>query len=103
MCQIWCQKKRNGFQPDLDRYNMAIEQILQDILERLLAGQKEVKELTALQEEAAARQRKATAELKAAYEELEADLKATVAARTAPNQAEILACPEEMKVDVSSE
>jgi hypothetical protein len=40
--------------------------------------------------------------MKAAYEELGADLKAMVAARVAANQAEMLACPEEMEANVSS-
>jgi hypothetical protein len=41
--------------------------------------------------------------MKAAYEEVTADLRAMVAARMAANQVEMFACPEEMEANVSSE
>jgi hypothetical protein len=48
----------------------ASERSLQQVMERLFARKsEEMNELTALQEEAAARQEKAIAELKAAFEE----------------------------------
>jgi hypothetical protein len=46
------------------------------------------------------RQEKANAKMKAAFEELTADLKAMVAARMDANEAEMLACPEEMEANV---
>jgi hypothetical protein len=102
---------------------MAMERILQEILERLSAGQQEMRELTALQEEAAARrekaaarqekaaahQEKATAELKAAYAEMEARAEArherflafiegskSYRKRTRTCQTEKTSCAEEM-------
>jgi hypothetical protein len=106
---------------------MAMEGSLQEILERLLAGQQEMEARADSHQEKAeanekAHQEEAIAELKAAQaemkadinvnikasqekmlSELKADLKAMVTAQMATNQAEMLACPEEMEADVSSE
>jgi hypothetical protein len=64
------------------------------MMESLFVRQSE--EMNARLEEAVARREKANAEMKA-------DLRATVAARMAANQAEMLACPEEMEANMSSE
>jgi hypothetical protein len=47
--------------PDLDRYNVAMEQTLQEILERLSAGQQEMKEMEEMEARAEARQGRADA------------------------------------------